>query len=80
MTFPTYSPDLNPCDFSLWEEVESRMAKQKTPTREPVVAFKARLKRTATAIPESVVRKMLGGIKSRAQSIYDKDGGHISRD
>ena len=23
--FPTYSPDLNPCDYALWTEVATRM-------------------------------------------------------
>ena len=27
--FPTYSPDLNPCDFALWQEVEDRMGQQR---------------------------------------------------
>ena len=42
--------------------------------------LKARLRRTAMATPEDVVRNMLGDIKTRAQSIYDHDGGHIPKD
>ena len=80
LAFPTYSPDLNPCDFSLWEEVQARMDKQKPPPREGLDAFKARLRKTAMAIPEKVIRNMVQSIKGRAQSIYENDGGHISRD
>lgn len=31
LDFPRYSPDLNPMDFFLWEEVERRMAKSAPP-------------------------------------------------
>ena len=80
MEFPKYSPDLNPLDFSLWDEVEDRMAAQKAPARESIEAFKARLRRTAMAIPASVVRSMLEDMKPRTQSVYDHDGGHIPED
>jgi hypothetical protein len=78
--FPTYSPDLNPLDFSLWQEVEDRMSRQKTPSKESADAFKARLRKTAMTIPPPVIRKMVASIKPRAQSIYDHNGGHIPRD
>lgn len=80
MKFPTYSPDLNPLDFSLWEEVGARMAKQNPPKCESIEDYKARLRRTALAIPERVVRKMLADIPTRAEDIYQNDGGHIARD
>ena len=77
--FPTYSPDLNPLDVSLWKEVSDRTEK-KIVKNENTSEYKARLRRTALTIPELVVRKMLGSIRPRAQSIYDNDGGHIPRD
>ena len=80
LQFPRYSPDLNPCDFSLWEEVQTRMAAQAAPRRETATGFKARLRQTAMSIPEPVIRSMLKSIKGRAQSIYDHDGGHIPQD
>ena len=80
LQFPRRSPDLNPCDFSLWEEIENRLAAQAAPRQEPAQGFKARLRKTAMSIPEPVVRKMVQAIKGRAQSIYDHNGGHIPRD
>ena len=80
LQFPRYSPDLNPCDFSLWEEVETRMASQAAPRRETATSFKARLRKTAMSIPEPVIRGMLKSIKGRVQSIYDRGGGHIPQD
>ena len=80
LQFPRRSPDLNPCDFSLWEEIENRLAAQAAPRQETAQGFKARLRKTAMSIPEPVVRKMVQAIKGRAQSIYDHNGGHIPRD
>ncbi len=78
--FPTYSPDLNPCDYALWDEIERRMAEQAAPQRETLDAFKARLRRTALAIPRGVIFNMLGSMVARTQEVYQNDGGHIQRD
>ena len=78
--FPTYSPDLNPCDYALWTEIENRMAAQKVPRGEDVDGYKARLRSTALAIPAPTVRKMLMDMKPRACEIYERKGGHIHRD
>jgi hypothetical protein len=78
--FPTYSPDLNPCDYALWDEVERRMDQQAAPKNESREAFKARLRRTALAIPPATIYGMLGGMVHRTQSVYENNGGHIPRD
>jgi hypothetical protein len=78
--FPTYSPDINPCDYALWDEVQRRMDGPKAPKNETADAFKCRLRRTALSIPENVVRKMLSGMVPRMEAVYQNDGGHIPRD
>ena len=78
--YPTYSPDMNVCDYALWDEVERRMSEQAAPKRETREQFKARLRRTALGIPKNVVLNMLGSMVHRTQSIYENDGGHIPRD
>ncbi len=78
--FPTYSPDMNACDYALWDEVERRMKQQTAPKHETREGFKARLRRTALGIPKGVVLKMLRSMVARTQSIYDNNGGHIPRD
>ena len=78
--FPTYSPDINPCDYALWDEVQRRMDGPKAPKNETADAFKCRLRRTALSIPEKVVRKMLSGMVPRMEAVYQNDGGHIPRD
>ena len=78
--YPTYSPDMNVCDYALWDEVGRRMSEQAAPKRETREQFKARLRRTALGIPKNVVLNMLGSMVHRTQSIYENDGGHIPRD
>ena len=56
------------------------MATQKPPANESLVAFKARLRRTALSIPKAVIAKMLASMKERSQQVYDNNGGHIPRD
>ena len=78
--FPRYSPDLNPCDYFLWNEVERRVAKNAPTGRESIVAYKARLKKTAMDIPESVIRKGVLDMKKRAQAVFEAEGNDISKD
>ena len=78
--FPAYSPDLNPCDFFLWDEVERRMVDNKPQGKESVDAFKTRLRRTAMSIPSSVILQGVASIKERSQQIYDADGNDPARD
>lgn len=78
--YPRYSPDLNPLDFFLWAEVERRMLAAKAPNSETVAQYKARLRRTAFAIPGAVIEKAVGNIKTRAMAIYKANGGDIPRD
>ena len=78
--FPKYSPDLNPCDYFLWDEVTRRMENNKPKGKESVDAFKARLRRTALGIPQSVILKGVASMKERAKQIYDAEGNDPARD
>ena len=80
MQFPRYSPDLNPCDFFLWDEIERRMTANRPRGKESIVAFKGRLRKTAMAIPEAVIRKGVQNIKKRARAIFDAGGHDIACD
>ena len=47
---------------------------------ETVEQYKVRLRRTALAIPEKVVRKTLQSIPGRARAVVKEKGGHIPMD
>lgn len=80
LPFPTYSPDLNPCDYFLWDEVERRMEAGKPKASESKDAYKARLRRVAMSIPSSVIEKGVMCMKKRCQQVWENDGGDIPRD
>ena len=83
MEYPRYSPDLNPLDFFVWNEVARRMNKEaidKGLKREPTEAYKIRLRRTAMSLPEDVIRKAVGSMKRRAAAIVDAKGDNITMD
>ena len=80
LPFPRYSPDLNPCDYFLWDEVERRMEKSKPKKPETMAAYKARLKRVAMSIPPSVIKKGVMSMKKRCQMCWGNNGNDIPRD
>jgi hypothetical protein len=78
--FPRYSPDLNPLDFSIWNEVMRRMTLREAPANESKEAYKKRLRLTALRLPKDYIRKVVLSIKSRAKAVADNKGGDIPRD
>jgi hypothetical protein len=80
LQFPRYSPDLNPMDYFLWQEVEARMAKNTPKKLETVEAFKTRVRKTALGIPEAVIRKGVSSMKNRVQNCFASKGACIVRD
>ena len=49
-------------------------------SKESEAKYDARLRRTALAIPEAVIRRGAASVKRRAQAIYEAKGGNIPRD
>ena len=60
LDFPRRSPDLNVLDYSLWAYINRKMRAQEASfknKKETAKQYMARLRRTALAVPSSVVRK-----------------------
>ena len=77
---PVFSPDLNPLDFCLWEEVSRRMVAG-APTRvESVQEYKKRLRLTALRVPAPLVTKAVGAMPGRMRAVVDAKGYSIKRD
>ena len=77
---PAYSADLNPLDYSIWQEINVRMSARAPVGRETMAAFKRRLRRTAMSLPEAVVRKAIGALPKRIQAVVDAEGRSIPCD
>ena len=80
LPFPRYSPDLNPLDFSLWNEVERRTLKCAPKKIETVVAYKARLRLTALNLPKAMVAKAVRSMPKKIKQVIDAKGGSIKSD
>ena len=77
---PAYSPDLNPLDFSLWEEVQKRMLDRAPKNVETVAAYKKRLRLTALRLPSTIVTKAVEAMPGRMKDIVEAKGYSIKRD
>ena len=77
---PAYSPDLNPLDYTLWEEILGCMQKNTSKNIESVVAYKKRLRLTALRLPFAVVTKAVRGMPKRMASIVVAKGYNIKDD
>ena len=80
MDFPRYSPDLNPLDFSLWSEIEERIARKAPKGHETIDSFKRRLRMTALRLLAAIVRKALLAMLGRAKAVVAAKGDSIPRD
>ena len=75
--FPRYSPDLNPLDFSLWQEVSNRMAQNQPKKVESVEAYKQRLKRTALGLSSKVVTEAILSTPNKIKEVRAAGGACI---
>ena len=80
LDWPRYSPDLNPLDFFLWDDIGRRMDLNAPEGRESIADFKARLRRTAMRTRKAEIEKAVLGMKRRIQAIYDAGGNDIDID
>jgi len=81
VSLPRYSPDLNPCDYFLWDNIEARMAKSAPKNKkESVEQFKKRLRKTAMSTSKVFLRKAVAHMTPRIKAIYDAEGDHIKID
>lgn len=78
--WPRYSPDLMPLDFSLWKDIDTRVAASAPDGTETVAEFKRRLRRLALRTPASVVRAAVEAMRTRASAIWEAKGKDIARD
>lgn len=80
MTTPTYSPDLNPLDFTLWKSVERRTLAKRIKGKETRQSYCRRLRLTALRTHKKTVKKSVMGIKARAKQVIEKKGAAIPMD
>ena len=58
--------------------IEKEALAGRTP-KESQAAYKARLRKVALGFPRMIVKKVVESIRTRAQAIFEADGGNIAR-
>ena len=78
---PKRSPQLNVCDFSLWQEVNSRMRRQEKAWRpskkESRREYLTRLRRTALRLPANFINGSIKDMRRRCARLLEAKGGHF---
>ena len=77
---PVSSPDLNPLDFCLWEEISKRMVLSAPNRVETVDAYKKHLRLTALRLPRSLVTRAVESMPRRMEAVVQAKGHSISFD
>ena len=67
-------------DFSLWSDIEKRIAAGAPKGCEAVSAFEKRMRHIAMRTPTSRVRAAVAAMRTRATNIWVMEGKNISRD
>jgi len=81
VSLPRYSPDLNPLDFFLWNDIGRRMRKCDPKTKkESVKTYKVRLRKVAMSTSKVLIRKALATMHKRIAAIYKAKGQNIEMD
>jgi len=78
---PPRSPDLNPCDYALWTEINKRMRQQelkwKNTRRETRDEYLRRLRRTATRLPKSFTEDSFADMARLCKRLHAAKDGHF---
>lgn len=76
---PPRSPDLNPCDYTLWKEVSVKMRERERAwgkkKKESRVEYIARLRATALKLRKAYGQAAIGGMKERCKRLFIAKGG-----
>lgn len=74
LSWPAYSPDLNPCDFFLWGYIKSRVYASKPTT---IQDLEASITHEMSNISADMLQKTFESFKKRLQAVGNANGMHI---
>ena len=77
---PPYSPDLNPLDYFVWDEIERRMLANAPRKVESVSAYNERLRLTALRLPRAMVTRAVSAMPKRMRAVVEAKGHSIRSD
>ena len=73
--WPAKSPDLNPCDYSIWNELNASLHKRMQ--FENVEEMKAHLLRVCDQLPQQHIDNCINSFRKRCRHVIEVDGYNI---
>jgi hypothetical protein len=73
--WPARSPDLSPCDFSLWGYLQEKVFKHLPRSLEDL---KERIRQEIDAIPPEITQRVMKNFRERLQQCVANDGRRMS--
>ena len=80
LSLPPYSPDLNPLDYSIWDNIQRRMLQKHIDGYETRKAYVKRLRLTALRTPAKVIADAMKDMKPRIKAVVEKKGDALPKD
>lgn len=74
LTWPSYSPDMNPCDFFLWGYLKDRVWKNRPRN---IADLKQAILDEAANIDPGILRRTIANFKKRCEGVVLAQGRHI---
>lgn len=72
--WPSFSPDLNPCDFFLWGYLKDNIYKNEI---QDVDSLKEMIKNEISKIDNELCVRVIASFKKRLEAVIQSSGGHI---
>lgn len=79
-TLPPRTPQWMPLDFSVWNEVETKVLEKNVRGKESVQQYAARVRKVALKLPKDFIRKCLASMRKRIQATVAAKGRHTRMD
>ena len=72
---PTRSPDLSPCDYSLWGYLKAEVYKDRLTS---IDGLKAAIRQTVEETPQEITRLVMKNFRNRLQQCTTSRGRHLT--
>ena len=73
--WPARSPDLNPCDFFLGENLKSKVYSNRP---QSIEQLKDAIRQEITAIPHEMTGRVIDNFRERFRQCVDNNGSHLT--
>ena len=77
--WPPNSPDLNPCNYTIWGTLEAKIWKHNRFQIRTLEDLKERIVEEWNALPQDVISRAINSFRKRVRMVIKNKGGHIEK-